>query len=274
MLAQRIITALILIPLVFAGVLYLPTHLLALIVALLVLIGGVEWSRLARIETVHGRLLFLLLLLAVLGGMALVLEQGQRWIFWMSLGATVWWILVTFGLLAYRPGGSLGHGRAAKVLFGLLVLTPAWASVVVLHGADGDGPTLVLSLLILVWVADSGAYFAGRRWGRTKLAPMISPGKTREGVYGAVAGAVICGLVLTWIRPETGHPLLLILLCVAVTLISVVGDLFESLLKRQAEVKDSGTLLPGHGGMLDRIDSLTAAAPLYLFGLLLLGLQP
>ena len=154
------------------------------------------------------------------------------------------------------------------------MLIPAWASVVALHGVDPGGPQLVISLLILVSVADSGAYFAGRHWGRVKLAPAISPGKTREGVYGALAGSVIFALLLAWFRPETGHPALLVLLCLAVTLISVAGDLFESLLKRQAGVKDSGKLLPGHGGVLDRIDSLTAAAPLYLLGLLHLGLQP
>lgn len=274
MLAQRIITALVLIPLVFGGVLYLPTHTLAVVLAVIILIGGVEWSRLAGIDSTAGRILFLLLLATALGGMALILDQGYRWIYWMSLGGAVWWFLVTLGLLVYRPEHVMVRGSATKSLFGLLVLTPAWASVVALHGADADGPHLVLSLLILVWVADSGAYFAGRRWGQVKLAPIISPGKTREGVYGALAGAAIYGFLLAWVRPETGPPALVALLCLGVTLISVVGDLFESLLKRQAGLKDSGNLLPGHGGMLDRIDSMTAAAPLYLLGLLLLGLQP
>jgi len=150
------------------------------------------------------------------------------------------------------------------------VLVPAWASLVVIHGVDPQGPRLLLFLMVLIWVADSFAYFAGRRWGRTKLAPVISPGKTREGVYGALAGAVLCGGGLVWLMPQ-GNPLLLILFCLLIVLVSVVGDLFESLMKRQAGVKDSGSLLPGHGGMLDRIDSLTAAAPLFLLGLLLLG---
>lgn len=124
--------------------------------------------------------------------------------------------------------------------------------------------------MILIWTADSFAYFAGRRWGRVKLAPQISPGKTREGVYGALIGSALCGALLHWLRPETGSLSVLVLLSVTIALFSVVGDLFESLLKRQAGLKDSGTLLPGHGGVLDRIDSLTAAAPVFLFGLLLL----
>ncbi len=126
----------------------------------------------------------------------------------------------------------------------------------------------MLFLLVLIWIADSGAYFAGRRWGRVKLAPAVSPGKTREGVYGALAGAMLCALALAWMRPEIGAALVTIPLCLLTCLVSVAGDLFESLIKRQAGVKDSGTLLPGHGGVLDRIDSLTAAAPVFVFGLM------
>ncbi|MCB1760121.1 MAG: phosphatidate cytidylyltransferase, partial [Gammaproteobacteria bacterium] len=147
---------------------------------------------------------------------------------------------------------------------------PAWISLLILHARYQDGPYLLLFLMILIWVADSCAYFAGRRWGRVKLAPLISPGKTREGVYGAMVGAAICGVLLHQLRPQTGPLYLLVVLSVLVALISVIGDLFESVMKRQAGLKDSGALLPGHGGMLDRIDSLTAAAPLFLLGMLLL----
>jgi len=155
----------------------------------------------------------------------------------------------------------------------VMVLFPPWFSLLAIHRLPEDGPLLVLFIMVLIWVADTGAYFSGRRFGRVKLAPHISPGKTREGVYGALLGAVLCGLLLYQLRPQTGALALLILFCLLLALVSVVGDLFESLLKRQAGLKDSGQLLPGHGGMLDRIDSLTAAAPVYLLGLLLLRVE-
>jgi phosphatidate cytidylyltransferase len=123
----------------------------------------------------------------------------------------------------------------------------------------------------LSWVADTGAYFSGRQWGRVKLSPNISPKKTREGVYGALVAVGLWSGLLIWLRPETGPVILIVLFCLAICLISVVGDLFESLLKRQAGVKDSGNILPGHGGILDRMDSLTAVAPAFMFGLLLFG---
>jgi phosphatidate cytidylyltransferase len=126
----------------------------------------------------------------------------------------------------------------------------------------------VLFLLVLIWIADSGAYFAGRRWGRRKLAPLVSPGKTREGAYGALAGGLLWGGVLAALYgvsvPQQGG---LVLLCLLTVVASIVGDLYESLSKRERGVKDSGSLLPGHGGILDRIDSLTAAAPVFALGL-------
>ncbi len=151
---------------------------------------------------------------------------------------------------------------------GVLVLVAPWAALVDLHRVPDLGPGLVLFLMILIWTADSMAYFVGRRWGRAKLAPAVSPGKTRVGVYGAVAGAIVCGWVFAWLLSlSVSETLLVLLLCGLAALISVVGDLYESLLKRRRGVKDSSNLLPGHGGLLDRIDSLTAAAPLFALGM-------
>jgi len=272
-LARRIVTALILIFLVVAGALYLSTPILSLVFAVVVMAAGMEWTQLAGIRTVTGRLVFVVILGAVLSLVAWLLHTDPRWGWWIASAAVLWWLLVAIGLFRYRPGQSPVPGTLAKSIYGGLALVPAWTSLVVVHGIEGDGPALLLFLLVLIWVADSGAYFSGRRWGRTKLAPYISPGKSREGVYGALAGAAACGLFLVWWRPETGNWMLIILFCLALTLISVVGDLFESLMKRQAGVKDSGNILPGHGGVLDRIDSLTAAAPMFLAGLLMGGGQ-
>jgi phosphatidate cytidylyltransferase len=144
----------------------------------------------------------------------------------------------------------------------------AWVALAGLRDAPAFGVPLVLFLMGLVWIADSGAFFAGRRWGRHKLAPRISPKKTREGAYGALAAtlvfAAITGLLLDM---DVASWALFILISMVTVLFSIVGDLFESMVKRQHDVKDSGVLLPGHGGVLDRIDSMQAAAPIFLLGM-------
>jgi phosphatidate cytidylyltransferase len=270
MLFQRVITALILIPLVVAAVIYLPSEFLALLLGVAVLLGALEWTRLSQIDSVAGKALFLLLLAGVMAGLWPL--TGGSWRLLASAAGlfSLFWVVVTLYILHFQPGMNLAEPVTRKIGMGLMVLAPAWISLLILHARYEDGPYLVLFLMVLIWVADSFAYFAGRRWGRVKLAPLISPGKSREGVYGAMVGAALCGLLLHQLRPETGPLHLLVILSVLVALISVIGDLFESLMKRQAGLKDSGNLLPGHGGMLDRIDSLTAAAPLFLLGMLLL----
>jgi phosphatidate cytidylyltransferase len=159
-------------------------------------------------------------------------------------------------------------------LVGLLVLITTWSSAVAVHALAARGPELLLYLLFLIWIADSGAYFSGRRWGRRKLARHVSPGKSWEGVAGGLlpgsAFAVAGGF---WFGLEGGRLAGFVVLAAAVVAVGVLGDLFESLLKRYRQVKDSGGLLPGHGGVLDRIDSLTAATPLCYCGLLLLGVH-
>ncbi len=270
MLLQRVLTALVLIPLVVLGVLRLPTPYVAAILALVILIGAWEWSRLAGLVSAGARLSYLLLLgLLLAAGWPLLGNVDAE--LTVAAGASLWWLLALMMLLRYRPESSPAP-RPWKLLFGVLVLAPAWFTLVAVHRAGANGPALTLFLLVLIWVADTGAYFSGRRFGRIRLAPAISPGKTREGVYGALIGAALCGFVLQWLlAARSGDLPSLIGFCLLLALVSVAGDLFESLMKRQAGVKDSGRLLPGHGGMLDRIDSLVAAAPVYLLGLRLLG---
>ncbi len=268
---KRVATALVLMPLVVVGVLLLPTPYLALIFAAIVLLGGMEWTRLAGIRSFPGKIFYLAVLATLLWLMQLLMGF-PRPADLLFAGVGVWWVGVTLYLYRIRElekdSDCFSPLRAAA---GVLVLGPAWAALVTVHGSGEAGPSLLVFLLFLIWVADSGAYFSGLRWGRNKLAPLISPGKTREGLYGALAGAVLCGALLSRMLQVDVSPFLLILLCVVTVLFSVVGDLFESVLKRRTGLKDSGNLLPGHGGMLDRIDSLTAAAPVFLLGLKLLG---
>jgi phosphatidate cytidylyltransferase len=148
---------------------------------------------------------------------------------------------------------------------GVVVLVAPWVALMGLR--DDFGPAYVLFLLLLIWVADTGAYFAGRRWGRRKLAPTISPGKTWEGVFGAGMATLAFALVGAAVLEEGARWPGFVAVCMVTVGFSIVGDLFESMMKRQRGVKDSGSLLPGHGGVLDRFDSLTAAAPAFLLGL-------
>ena len=272
-LRQRVLTALVLVPLVVCGVLFLETAYLALVLALIVLGGSLEWAKLAGIPSRGMTIVYAAIVALGLWGSTVLLRQEQA-VIWLLVAAAGWWIAVVIQLLRHRPGAQLDEGVSmAGLLAGLVTLIPPWAALAWLHYRPGDGPAMTLFLLILIWVADSGAYFAGRRWGKRKLAPQISPGKTREGVYGALGGAVVCALAMSVIRDfEFLNTLSFVFLCVLTTVFSVVGDLFESLVKRRRGVKDSGAILPGHGGILDRIDSLTAAAPIFALGLGAMGI--
>jgi phosphatidate cytidylyltransferase len=268
---QRVATALVLMPLVVSGVLFLATPYLTLILAAVVLMGGLEWARMSGIHSVTGKAAYLLLLALTLWLVHLFLGVSiSAKLFFLGTG--IWWVAVTLFLFRVQELG-VGENRfyPLRAAVGLLVLVPAWAAITSLHAAGETGPKLVVFLLFLIWVADSGAYFSGLRWGRAKLAPVVSPGKTWEGLYGALAGAVICGAALFWLLGTEGSLFPAILLSVGTALFSVVGDLLESVFKRKAGIKDSGNLLPGHGGVLDRIDSLTAAAPVFLLGLQQMG---
>jgi phosphatidate cytidylyltransferase len=270
-LKQRVFTALALAPLVLGTVLFMPSHYLALIFALVLLLGGSEWARLAGITQPAGQLGYILLLAgSMLGTDTIFMQSG--WAPWLLSASVFWWLLVILRIGRFSSDGNLTGFRPLQALEGVIVLVPAWFALVFLHQIPHDGPILLVFLLLLIWGADIGAYFAGRRWGRHKLAPQVSPGKTREGVYGAMVPALLFGLILAWWQ-QLGlyNTLLAILLCLITVMFSVVGDLSESMLKRQRGAKDSGNLLPGHGGMLDRVDSLTAAAPVFLLGLVLMG---
>lgn len=276
MLSQRLTTAALLILLVTAGAFYLSSVEVGLIFALFVAAGAWEWAGLVGIERRIGRILYVMLVsLALLGGWWLLRRPTA--LASILTAALVWWSTAAARLMRYRPappGAGSGFGRgAAQALAGVLVLVPAWTALVALHHSGPGGAGRLLYLLGLVWVADSGAYFVGRSRGRVKLAPRLSPGKTREGLYGALGASAVFaagGAVVFGLRPRDAAAFWL--LSLAAVLYSVVGDLYESMVKRRAGVKDSGSMLPGHGGVLDRIDSLAAAAPIFVLGLLWLKL--
>lgn len=285
MLRHRVITAVILIPLFVWGTLSLPTRYFALMTGVVVALGMWEWSALVRM-TPAGRIVHVTAG-AVMMAAAYFYVIDTKALYALLAVVVIWWAFSLLWMFSYnRRPEPVSNERVAPrddmsarapwvyALVGWVVLVPAWFSLVALHESRAYGPNFVLFLFVLIWLADTSAYFSGRLWGRAKLAPGISPGKTWMGIAGALwmtllvsaAGGVILGL--GWDKSR-----LFALIGLFTAVASVAGDLFESMFKRRAGVKDSGTLLPGHGGVLDRIDSLTAAAPVFLFGLLAAGIS-
>lgn len=277
MLRQRVITGLAMAGLFLAAVFFLPLLALAAVFGLVVVLGAWEWARLAGWQSAAARLLFA----AILAGLLICvyaytelgseprLEQIQP-----LLGvACLWWSFSLLWVKSYPASAVLWHGRIMRSLMGLLILSSAWLAAVYLLTFPRGG-LLMVALVLVVAVTDIGAYFTGTRFGRHKLAERVSPAKTWEGFWGGMACAVLLALALWWVIPaKMAHVSLAAVVAVVLltALASVLGDLTVSMVKRESGVKDSGSLLPGHGGLLDRLDSLCSAAPVFALGLLLAG---
>ncbi|MCB1887017.1 MAG: phosphatidate cytidylyltransferase [Rhodocyclaceae bacterium] len=272
MLRTRVITALILVAVLGALLFGAPGPAWIVFAALIAALGGWEWTGLihARGPT---RLVFcslMAVLVLVMAPSGQVVETHWPSLTLFALGSAFWLLVVPIWLTRRWP---VPRGWAGLAVGAILLVPPALA-LIVLRQQFGAG--WLLAIMASVWMADVAAYFAGKRFGRVKLAPSISPGKSREGAYGAIAGVAIYALVVALATGAMAPtPLNIVLLAgasVIHTVVSIWGDLFESLAKRQAGVKDSGKLLPGHGGLLDRIDSLTSTLPIVaLAGLWLAG---
>lgn len=263
-LRARIVTALVLAVLLFGVVLGLPPMATLVLLTLVILAGAWEWSAFLRAESRAVRPLFVALV-AVSLPIAWELTEDLRSLQVAMSVTMLWWLGAFVWILAAPQSAS----RWAAAGAGLMVLVPTWVAIARMRMDVHDGAWWVIFTVVVVVAADTGAYFAGRRFGRVRLAPRVSPGKTWEGVIG---GVVLASLVAVGIAVPKGLELALLMPWVlGVVAFSIVGDLTESLLKRRTGVKDSGRLFPGHGGVLDRIDSLTAGAPLMLIALIQLG---
>jgi len=268
MLKHRLITALILIPLVLWALFAMNSVEFAIGTAVIALLATWEWAELMGLQNLIAKLGYVILV-----GVAMLACYWIAWTKYVFLGATLWWIVAIVLVLIYPQTSHVWAGnRLISGAIGLLVLVPTWLALNVLRG-NGDRAVWVLFLFVLVWGVDAIAYFVGRRWGQRKLLPRVSPGKTWAGVYGAIIAAVCVSVIGGNLLLSTPIEIFwLIVISLLMVIISIFGDLFESTLKRFRGVKDSGVLLPGHGGVLDRIDSMTAVAPIFVLLVWSLGL--
>jgi len=262
LLRKRIITALVLAPAVVAIVLFLPTLAVAIVLGIFWLVGAWEWAGFAQINNL-ARLVYLVPFLMVMIA-ALLWPIHLGFINWMFIGTLLWWLIALVGVFSYPMPITM----FVTALSGFFVLLPAWLFFVYLHSTGGRG--LALGVLIIVWAADVGGYIFGRTIGNLKMLPAVSPNKTWEGFIGGLVLAAIAGWCLSLVLalPST----VFIAVAVGTAVVSLIGDLTVSVFKRNLGLKNSSDLLPGHGGVLDRVDSLSAAVPAFVFCLNLVGI--
>lgn len=280
MLKQRIITALILAPLALIAILYLPVFWFEIAIAGVVGLGAYEWANMSGISARPKKFIYMLAAVAICVLLSLLVDaetiwyQGQLHMAyrWILSAAIAWWMLSLAMIIAYPKYSSVWRNSVSvRTVFGLMTLIPTWVAVLALRTSLYDvdptyGASLIFYVLGIVWAADIGAFFVGVKFGRHKLRPNVSPGKTLEGLFGGVTAslAIIAFAAMHYQVEPSRIWLHIVIGCVTVA-VSALGDLNESMLKRCAGIKDSGKLLPGHGGVLDRIDSLTAAFPVFAF---------
>lgn len=302
MLLKRVLTASVLAALVIVAVFKLPALLFSLFIAIITFIAAWEWLALTGVDSLGRKLLFFGAMLVPMFGVTYwtelleLLSEAMEWpeikdysdvLEWLVFAPVLFWILTM--VLIRQTGPQLLTAQFSprlQAFLGWLVLMSAWMFLSKLRAYYGSG--MVIYLLLLIWAADISAYFAGKKWGTDKLAPEISPGKTIQGMYGALVSAVVCGIgffiygkTISTESAQAQEGMMqfldelvffdMLMLSVFTVLISIYGDLFFSLIKRRKGVKDSGNLLPGHGGVLDRIDSIVAATPFFYAGILLIG---
>jgi len=274
MLKHRLITAAILIPIVIWLILYAPSALFLGFISLVVIIAAWEWAKICGWQTAIPRYSYAFIITLTLIIIYYILQQ-QLFdpTLWILAVASLWWLIAFIWVWQYQHDNEmLPKNQWVKAGLGFIILLPAWLALIELH--QHNSGQSVMFLLILIWAADSGAYFAGKYFGKIKLADKVSPKKTWEGVLGGIIVSEIIAFIYAYFIVAMPSNILIIfmLLCVVIVFVSILGDLLESLFKRQMGIKDSSHILPGHGGVLDRIDSLTSAAPLFLLGTIALGM--
>jgi len=271
MLRNRVITASVLIPIVIAFIFLADLNWFALLFSVIAVIGAWEWAGLCNLNKgfkfLYSMFVFLILI----------------WTYWLDyislyqglifIGAVYWLVAIVFVVSYQKQNNLLPNSTLILMLVGLFLLIPMWSSLVLLKSFSTSGASLIMCLMLLIWGADTAAYFSGKKWGKRKLANRVSPGKTWEGTIGGILfSAVIAICYVVFFNQKVSDSFLFLGLAMITVVASIFGDLMESLVKREAGQKDSGNILPGHGGVMDRIDSLTAASPVFVTGVIYLGL--
>lgn len=296
MLVKRILTALVLATVIIGAVFQLTSLYFSVLIAIVTLGAAWEWLSLTDVDKLSDKIIFMLILIFPMLGVTYwtvfleVLSEAMEWpeikdysdaLEWLVIAPVLFWLLTMILIRQASPQLIQAQIKPRLQAFiGWLVLLSAWMFLSKLRAYYG--PEMTCYFLVLIWVADISAYFVGKKWGKDKLAPEVSPGKTVQGMYGALGSAVLCAIGLRLyfglapLESEGSELAILmaidmLILSVLTVLISIYGDLFFSLVKRRKGVKDSGSLLPGHGGILDRVDSLIAAAPFFYAGIVLIG---
>lgn len=285
MLKQRILTALVLLPVALACIFFLNPAGFALFALFALGIGAWEWSPLMGVRKLAGRVAYTVLVVALIGFLYILAPMDNLWtesglattLLVPIVFGVIWWLMAIVMVLNFpRSRRMWQRSRIYVGIFGVLVLVPAWAALVSVRALNFDtnplfGAWTVLYIFALVWAADVGAYAAGRMLGKHKMIPAVSPNKTIEGLCGGVVLAFVVMVLVAQLIPVPREMYVgFYSIGLATVVVSVFGDLSESMFKRCAGVKDSGSILPGHGGVLDRIDSLTSALPIFALGYLLL----
>ncbi|HIG41626.1 MAG: phosphatidate cytidylyltransferase [bacterium] len=267
MLKQRIVTALILIPIAIGGVFFLPTQAFTVFIGAVLTIAAWEWANFAGFEG-SNRYLYALFIALLMGASSFVSAEL------LLIPGVIWWLVAFVLVVNYPQMSNWWSSKAAISLMGVFCLVPGHVAMVTLKQTT-DSSFLILLLFFLIWGADIGAYFSGKAFGSKKLAPKVSPGKSWEGFCGGLLFATLIAVaMLMWLgRPDLQSigGVIFLVGCVVIIMVSVLGDLVESMLKRNRGIKDSSGLLPGHGGVLDRLDSLLSAGPVFALFIVVFG---
>lgn len=267
MLKQRILTALVLVPIAIWGIFFLPFASFSLFVGVVVALGAWEWANLSGVSNQVARVAYAAGVSALLW---LIYDQPTLPVLLIGLA---WWIFALVFVLNFPKLKSAWANSVSSLIIGLMVLVPFWKGLLLIKQME-HSEFVLLYLCFMVWGADVGAYFAGRKFGKAKLAPRVSPGKSWAGFWGGMVSSCIIGLGMAVYAGMATQAIVILMLVTVVTVaVSVLGDLSESMFKRHTGIKDSSQLLPGHGGVMDRIDSLTAAGPVFALLLLLTGIS-
>lgn len=276
MLKSRVITSIFLALALSSAIIFLPPKGLAAVVAAVVVISAWEWANLSGVVTAWGKGIYslsVLLFIELVVHFSQLFDPAIQWgLIRDVLGVgCLWWAFALLWVKSYPSSAVIWGARVTRLTMGFLVLIPAWTAFISLRLHD-HGIALIFVLVGIVAAADIGAYFSGKAWGNRKLAPNVSPGKSMAGFWGGLAASSVLVVVLWFLFDRSQYSLIEVIVIAAITsLASVLGDLLESMVKRHRGIKDSGNILPGHGGLMDRIDGFTAAAPVFVLSLMLVG---